>query len=159
MTQRTRVPRPPKVADPDSTVTPSPDDVRAVAEPAAAAPSRSKDDLVAAILRYLRRWPNQTVDLAPLAEELGVPAAEMQLTAERLHRNGFLVAPFIVPSAAGGGTLTDKGLRWLLQREGGKPRDVPVAYQKAEAHVRAADEAARLPRAQVYGVRRDPAGG
>ena len=114
---------------------------------------------MAAILRHLRRWPNQTVDLAPLAEELGVDPAEMQLTAERLHWQRFIVAPFIVPSRAGGGTLAQRGLEWLLAREGGKPADVPIAYQKASERVRAEDEAARLPRSQVYGVRRSPSAG
>src|SRR5574338_115027 len=50
-------------------------------------------------------------------------------------------------------TLTEKGLRWLIAREGGKPVDVPVALRPAKERVRAEDEAARLPRAQVYGVR------
>ena len=55
---------------------------------------------------------------------------------------------------AGGAELTAVGLRWLIGREGGKPKDVPVAFQPAKKHVRPLDEAARLPRAQVYGVRR-----
>lgn len=147
--------RPPKVAEPDSTIVPGAESAQAVLPPHVGAPSG--DELVAAILRYLRRWPNLTVDLAPLAEELGVDPAEMQLTSERLHRQRFLVAPFIVPSPAGGGTLTERGLRWLIEREGGRPADVPVAFQKADQRVRAEDEAARLPRAQVYGPRQ-PAG-
>ena len=143
--------RPPKVADPDSTVEPAAEEAHALAPPHVGPPTG--EELVGAILRYLRRWPNLTVDLAPLAEELGVDPAEMQLTAERLHRQRFLVAPFIVPSPAGGGTLAQRGLEWLLAREGGRPVDVPVAYQKADQRIRAEDEAARLPRAQVYGVR------
>ena len=42
----------------------------------------------------------------------------------------------------------------LIAREGGKPKDVPVAFQPAKRRVRAQDEAARLPRAEVYGVKR-----
>jgi len=64
------------------------------------------------------------------------------------------VAPFIEPGTAGGAELTELGLRWLIEREGGKPKEVPVAFQPAREHVRTADEAARLPRAQVYGKRR-----
>jgi len=45
-------------------------------------------------------------------------------------------------------------LRWLIDYEGGKPKDRPVALKIAKDHVRAGDEAARLPRAQVYGVKR-----
>lgn len=102
----------------------------------------------------LRRAPNNTVDLAPLAEELGVDPKVVQLAVERLHQRRMVVAPFIEPGLAGGATLTQVGLQWLIEREGGKPADVPVLLQKAKQHVRAADEAARLPRAQVYGVRR-----
>ena len=40
--------------------------------------------LDAAILRFLRRYPNETVDLQPLAEELGVEPARMQLAVEAL---------------------------------------------------------------------------
>jgi hypothetical protein len=111
-------------------------------------------DLDAAILRYLRRFPNRSVDLAPLAEELGVQPTVTQLAAERLARRRMVTLPFIEPSAAGGAELAEQGLRWLIAREGGKPKDVPVALQPASARVRAADEAARLPRAQVYGPRR-----
>jgi hypothetical protein len=112
------------------------------------------DQLDAAVLRFLRRFPNRTVDLAPLAEELGVDPGEVQLTVERLGRRRMVVVPFVEPGAAGGATLTEKGLRWLIAREGGKPKDVPVAYQIATERVRASDEAERLPRAEVYGVRR-----
>ena len=154
--------RPPKPADPDSTVTPDVTEVRDVVAPRPTAPDAAGQarpsegvELIAAILRYLRRWPNQTVDLAPLAAELGVDPAEMQLTAARLEREGMVIVPFIVPSRAGGGTLTEVGLRWLIEHEGGRPADVPVAFQPAAQRVRAEDEAARLPRARVYGVRRD----
>ncbi|MDQ3880294.1 MAG: hypothetical protein M3295_04395, partial [Chloroflexota bacterium] len=99
-------------------------------------------------------WPNQTVELGPLAEELGISPDEMQLAARRLHARGMIVAPFVLPERAGAGTLTEVGLRWLLAREGGRPADVPVAYQRADRPIRAADEAARLPRAQVYGIGR-----
>ena len=152
MTQRAPL-RPPKPADPDSTVRPDP---AVAADIAGGAPGTlTLPDLYAAILRYLRRFPNETVELGPLAEQLGVAPDEMQLAAERLERRGFIVTPFILPERAGAGTLTEVGLRWLLEREGGRPADVPVAYQKADKPVRAADEAARLPRAQVYGIRRD----
>ena len=80
----------------------------------------------------------------------------MQIAAERLHQRRMVVAPFIEPGRAGGAELTAVGLRWLIAREGGKPLDTPVAFQPAKGRVRAQDEAARLPRAQVYGVRRQP---
>ena len=140
-------------ADPDTTIRPE----AAVAREAVGGTSAvsTLTDLHAAILRYLRHWPNQTVELGPLADQLNVPDDTVQLAAERLAQRGLLVTPFIEPGRAGAGTLTAKGLRWLLQREGGTPADVPVAFQKADKPVRAADEAARLPRAQVYGIRRD----
>ena len=65
-----------------------------------------------------------------------------------------VVAPFVEPGRAGGAELTAVGLRWLIAHEGGTPLDVPVAFQPAQGRVRAQDEAARLPRAQVYGTRR-----
>ena len=110
--------------------------------------------LDAAILRFLRATPNQALDLAPLAADLGVDAFAMQLAVERLHARRMVVAPFIEPGRAGGAELTAVGLRWLIAREGGKPKDVPVAFKPAKGRVRAQDEAARLPRAQVYGVKR-----
>lgn len=110
--------------------------------------------LTAAILRYLRGTPNAALDLAPLAAELGVEPLAMQLAAERLARRGFVVLPFIEPGSAGGAQLAETGLRWLIDREGGKPKDTPPAFKPAIGRVRAEDEAARLPRAQVYGVRR-----
>lgn len=112
------------------------------------------EELDAAILRFLRATPNRALDLAPLAAELGVEPVVMQLAVERLHARRMVVAPFVEPGRAGGAELTQVGLRWLIAHEGGKPRDVPVAFQPAKGQVRAADEAARLPRAQVYGVRR-----
>ena len=111
-------------------------------------------DLDAAILRVLRRLPNEAVDLTPLADETGVDSFTIQLAVERLHRRGMVVTPFIEPGAAGGAELTEKGLRWLIDYEGGKPREVPVALKIAKDHVRAKDEAVRLPRAQVYGLKR-----
>lgn len=126
--------------------------------PSGAAPSKAGPpigpDLDAAILRYLRATPNRALDLAPLAAELGVDPVTMQLAVERLHQRRMVVAPFIEPGRAGGAELTAVGLRWLITREGGKPLDTPVAFQPARGRVRAQDEAARLPRAQVYGVRR-----
>jgi hypothetical protein len=112
------------------------------------------DDLDAAILRSLRASPNTVVDLAPLAAELRVDPLAVQLAVERLHARRMVVAPFIEPGRAGGAELTNVGLRWLIAREGGKPKDVPVALQPAKGRVRAQDEAARLPRADVYGVNR-----
>jgi hypothetical protein len=142
-------------ADPGSTVRPK----RGKAAEVATVPSTADApidgaQLDAAILRFLRRYPNETVNLAPLAEELGVDPYRVQLAVERLARRVMVVAPFIEPGTAGGATLTAVGLRWLIEREGGKPADVPVALQPAKQRVRAEDEAARLPRAQVYGVRR-----
>jgi len=113
------------------------------------------DRLTTAILRFLRQTPNEAVDLAPLAVELGVDPYEMQLAVERLHRRRLLIAPFIEPGTAGGAELTEKGLRWLLDRAGGKSSELPVALQPAKGRVRTEDEAARLPRAQVYGTRRN----
>jgi hypothetical protein len=78
----------------------------------------------------------------------------MQLAVERLHARRFVVAPFIEPGTAGGAELAADGLRWLIAREGGKPKDVPVALKLAKKRVLPAEDAARLPRAQVYGVRR-----
>jgi hypothetical protein len=112
------------------------------------------DDLDAAILRHLRWKPNETVPLDQLAVELGVAPFTIQLAVERLGRRQMVVVPFIEPGTAGGATLAEQGLRWLIDREGGKPSEIPVAYKLATARVRAEDEAARLPRAQVYGVRR-----
>lgn len=114
----------------------------------------TRDELDAAILRFLRRSPNQVVDLTPLAAELAIEPFAMQLAVERLHQRGMVVAPFIEPGTAGGAELTEKGLRWLIEREGGKPSDIPVALLPAKDHVHAEEEAARLPRAQVYGVKR-----
>lgn len=119
--------------------------------PATEAPIAA-DQLDAAILRTLRHAPNQTVDLDPLAEELAVEPATLQLTLERLGRRRLVVLPFVEPSLAGGATLTERGLRWLVAREGGTPADVPVAFKPAKERVRAEDEAARLPRAEVYGL-------
>jgi hypothetical protein len=127
----------------------------AAANPAPAGdPPIADDRLIAEILRTLRRHPNRSVDLGPLAEELSVEPFRIQLAVERLGRRGMVVVPFIEPGTAGGATLTEKGLRWLIEREGGKPADTPVAFQPAKGRVRAGDEAERLPRAQVYGVRR-----
>jgi hypothetical protein len=88
-----------------------------------------------------------------VAAELGVDPYELQVEVERLHQRGMLIAPFIEPGTAGGGELTQKGLRWLIEREGGKPSEVPVLLQPASDRIRAEDEAARLPRAKVYGIR------
>lgn len=116
-------------------------------------PTPHGDELTAAILRHLRRAPNQEMALDALAVELGVNPQALQLTVERLHRRRLLIAPFVEPGQAGGAQLTQVGLAWLIASEGGTPRDVPVAFQPASGRVRAEDEAARLPRAQVYGIR------
>jgi hypothetical protein len=78
----------------------------------------------------------------------------MQLAVEDLAQRRMVVAPFIEPGTAGGATLTAIGLRWLIAREGGSPADEPATLKIARKHVRAADEAARLPRSEVYGVSR-----
>ncbi len=109
--------------------------------------------LTAAVLRHLRAAPNQERDLASLAADLAIDPIELQLVVERLHRRALLIAPFIEPGRAGGAKLTEVGLRWLVDREGGTPRDTPVALRPATSRVRAEAEAARLPRADVYGVR------
>jgi len=127
----------------------------ASAEPKASpAAGLANQDLDVAILRFLRRAPNQAVDLTPLAKEVGSEPFKVQLAVEQLHRRRMVVAPFIEPGASGGAELTEKGLRWLIEFEGGKPSEVPVALKIATEHVRTSDEAARLPRAKVYGVKR-----
>lgn len=141
-------------ADPDSTVTPAPREAIAITPAAPPPGGPTGDDLSELVLRFVRRFPNQTVDLSPLAEELGMEPFALQLHVERMARRRLIVVPFVEPGTAGGATLTERGLRWLLAREGGKPRDVPTAFKKAEEHVRTGDDAARLPRVQVYGVRR-----
>lgn len=125
----------------------------AVAVPPADVAPIAGHQLDAAILRFLRRFPNQTVDLTPLAEQFAVDPFRVQLAVEDLARRRMVVAPFVEPATAGGATLTQIGLRWLIAREGGTPADTPVAFQPAKERVRAEDEAARLPRAQVYGVK------
>ena len=153
ITKRAR--KPAQEGDPDSTVTPGAADAAAVATvpPASEAPIDGQQ-LDAAILRFLRRFPNRTVDLAPLGDELGVDPDRLQLAVEDLGRRRMVVVPFIEPGSAGGATLTAVGLRWLIAREGGAPADKPIALEAARERVRAEDEAARLPRAQVYGVTR-----
>jgi hypothetical protein len=128
-------------------------DAAAVATvPSAADAPIDRQQLDAAILRFLRRFPNLTVDLMPLAKELKVDPYRIQLAVEDLGRRRMVVVPFIEPGTAGGATITQVGLRWLLDREGGKPADKPTALKLAKDHVRASDEAARLPRAKVYGL-------
>jgi hypothetical protein len=143
------------LSDPASTEAPSRRTVKrgTTVPPASDAPI-SGAQLDAVNQRTLRRLPNRTVDLTPLAEELAVEPEDVQLALERLGRRRLVVLPFVEPSLAGGATLTEKGLRWLIEREGGKPADVPVAFKPAKQRVRAADEAARLPRAEVYGLKR-----
>ena len=109
------------------------------------------DELYARILRYLRRFPNRANDLTPLADELGISPSALQVEVERLARRGFVTLPFIEPGTGGGAELAQKGNAWLIAYEGGKPKDVPTALQLAKGRVRAEEEAARLPRAEVYG--------
>jgi hypothetical protein len=150
--------KPAQVGDPDSTVKPSGADAAALATlPSAADAPIDGAQLDAAILRFLRHFPNETVDLAPLAEELGIEPSRIQLAVEALGQRRMVVIPFIEPGPAGGGTITEVGLRWLIDREGGKPADKPIALQPAKNHVRAGDEAARLPRAEVYGLKKGSA--
>lgn len=147
--------RPTKPGDPGSTEAPSKDDTRKRATvPAASEAPIDEHQLDAAILRALRARPNRTVELGPLAEELAVDPFQLQLAVEDLGRRRMVVVPFIEPGSAGGATLTQVGLRWLIDREGGTPADTPVALKPARERVRAEDEAARLPRAEVYGVSR-----
>jgi hypothetical protein len=127
---------------------------RSATVPAATEAPIDKQQLDAAILRALRARPNRTVELGPLAAELEIDPYRLQLAVEDLGRRRMVVVPFIEPGTAGGATLTQVGLRWLLAREGGTPADTPVALKPATRRVRAEDEAARLPRAQVYGVSR-----
>ncbi len=148
-----RAAKPAQPGDPGSTVRPR----RSAAAKTATVPPANEApidgaQLDAAILRLLRRYPNRTVDLTPLAAELQVDPYRLQMAVEDLGRRRMVVVPFIEPGTAGGATLTQVGLRWLLEREGGKPADKPDALVIAKEHVRAGDEAARLPRAQVYGV-------
>lgn len=150
-----RARKPAQEGDPGSTVTPKKREAAAsVAVPSATEAPIDVAQLDAAILRTLRRFPNQTVDLQPLADELGVDPYRLQLAVEDLGRRRMVVVPFIEPGVAGGATLTAVGLRWLIAREGGTPADTPTAVKVAKERVRAEDEAARLPRAQVYGVSR-----
>lgn len=116
-------------------------------------PAAHGEALTAAILRQLRRSPNRDVPLDDLAAELHLEPDAVQLAVERLHRRRLLIAPFIEPGRAGGARLTAAGNRWLVAHEGGTPRDVPTAFKPADQRVRAGDEAARLPRADVYGRR------
>jgi hypothetical protein len=153
ITKRAR--RPATPGDADRTIKPG----RKVAKASATVPPASEapidgDQLDAAILRFIRRYPNRSVDLSPLADELKVDPYRLQLAVEELGRRRMVVIPFIEPGVAGGAELTAVGLRWLIGREGGKPADKPVALKVAKKRVRAEDEAARLPRADVYGVSR-----
>lgn len=153
-TKRTRTRRRPvEPGDPETTISPTAREAEAVV-PVTEPAGPSGDELSELVLRFIRRFPNQTVELGPLAQEVGAEPFALQVHLERMGRRGLIVLPFIEPGTAGGATLTEKGLRWLIAREGGKPRDVPTALKKADEAVRAGDEAARLPRAQVYGVRR-----
>ena len=151
ITKRAR--KPAQKGDPETTVAPK---ASAVSIPAASEAPIDDAQLDAAILRFIRQYPNRTVDLLPLADELGVDPYRLQLAVEDLGRRGMVVVPFIEPGSAGGATLTGLGLRWLLAREGGTPADKPDALKVATERVRSEDAAARRPRAKVYGVSRGP---
>ena len=147
--------KPVEQGDPDTTVALEADATAATATiPSANEAPIDGAQLDAAILRALRQRPNRTVELDPLAEELGTDPYRLQLAVESLGRRRMVVVPFIEPGVAGGATLTAVGLRWLIDREGGSPADQPVALRPATDHVRPQDEAARLPRSEVYGVSR-----
>ncbi|HEX5040125.1 MAG TPA: hypothetical protein VFW95_08330 [Candidatus Limnocylindria bacterium] len=150
--------KPVQPADPGSTVRPRRRETAKTATvPAATDAPIDGVQLDAAILRFLRRYPNQTVELGPLAEQLKLDPYRVQLAVEELGRRRMVVVPFIEPGTAGGATLTQIGLRWLISHEGGKPADKPTALKLAKDHVRAKDEAERLPRSEVYGVSRGSA--
>jgi hypothetical protein len=154
ITKRARL-SPVEPGDPSSTVVPDADTTAATATlPSANGAPIDGEQLDAAILRALRGAPNKTVDLLPLADELGVDPARVQLAIESLGQRRMVVVPFIEPGVAGGATLTAVGLRWLIEREGGRPVDTPAALKPAKQHVKPKDEAARLPRSEVYGVSR-----
>jgi hypothetical protein len=151
--KRDRTPAAP--ADAERTIKPR----RSAAKKSATLPAATdapidEAQLDAVILRFLRRYPNRVVDLRPLADELKIDPYRFQLAVEDLGRRRMVVVPFIEPGTAGGAELTQVGLRWLLEREGGRPADTPDALKIAKKRVRAEDEAARLPRADVYGVSR-----
>ncbi len=150
-----RARRPVETGHPEWTDAPPPEEAAALATvpPATEAPIDGAQ-LDAAILRAIRQRPNRTVDLLPLAQELQLDPARVQLAIESLHQRRMVIAPFIEPGSAGGATLTNIGNRWLIEHEGGSPADIPVALKPATQRVRAGDEAARLPRAQVYGINR-----
>ena len=77
--------KPAQVGDPGSTVKPSAAAAAAVATvPSATDAPIDGAQLDAAILRFLRRFPNETVDLQPLADELGVEPSRIQLAVEAL---------------------------------------------------------------------------
>ena len=150
-----RARKPAAPADAERTIKPR----RSVAKRSATLPAATdapidEGQLDAAILRFLRRFPNRVVELQPLAAELRIDPYRFQLAVEDLGRRRMVVVPFIEPGTAGGAELTAVGLRWLLEREGGRPADKPAALKVARKRVRAEDEAARLPRAEVYGVSR-----
>jgi hypothetical protein len=154
ITKRSRR-KPVEQGDPDTTVALEADATAATATiPSATEAPIDGAQLDAAILRALRLRPNRTVELGPLAEELGSDPYRLQLAVESLGRRRMVVVPFIEPGVAGGAELTAVGLRWLIDREGGTPADQPATLRPAKQHVRPQDEAARLPRSEVYGVSR-----
>ena len=68
-----------------------------------------------------------------------------------MARRGLVVLPFIEPGAAGGAELAQKGLDWLIAHEGGTSEGRSGRVQAGERPCARKDEAARLPRADVYG--------
>ena len=118
-----RAAKPAQPGDPASTVRPR---RKAAAKTATVPPATEAPidgvQLDAAILRFLRRNPNQTVDLTPLAAELGLDPYRLQLAVEDLGRRRMVVVPFIEPGTAGGATLTQVGLQWLHRSRGRQAR-------------------------------------
>ena len=115
-----RAKKPAEPGDPGSTVKPSRRSAAEVATvPSAADAPIDGAQLDAAILRFVRRYPNQTVDLAPLAAELGVDPYRIQLAVESLAARRMVVVPFIEPGTAGGSDA-DRGRPALAHRARGR---------------------------------------
>jgi len=82
--------KPAQPADPASTVRPRRRTAAKTATlPAATDAPIDAVQLDAAILRFVRRYPNLTVDLGPLAEQLKLDPYRIQLAVEELGRGGW----------------------------------------------------------------------
>ena len=134
-----RAARPAKPADPATTVRPRRKAAAKTATvPAATEAPIDNAQLDAAILRFLRRYPNQTVDLTPLAEELKLDPYRLQLAVEDLRASADGRRAVHRARHRGRRARSPRSvLRWLLDSEGGKPSDKPAALKKATKHVRA----------------------